>query len=87
LVCGFVREIILSTTRELRFGKGPEKGGIDFLKVYPLPPGSSGIIVLAGKSPQNPDNERLRGQNLDNAGFRRRFTSPVFTAFAFTIVN
>jgi len=36
----------------------------------PLPLGSSGIIGLAGKSRQNPDSKRLRGQNLDNKGFR-----------------
>ncbi|MGA9304636.1 MAG: hypothetical protein WBW31_04440, partial [Candidatus Sulfotelmatobacter sp.] len=36
----------------------------------PSPRVSIGIIGLAGKSPQNPDNKRLRGQNLDNKRVR-----------------
>jgi hypothetical protein len=36
----------------------------------PSPRGSIGIIGLAGKSRQNPDNKRVRGQNLDNKRVR-----------------
>jgi hypothetical protein len=48
----------------------------------PLPPGSIGIIGLAGKSRQNPDNKRLRGQNLDNKRVRAVVVGFLCTAFA-----
>jgi hypothetical protein len=42
---------------------------VEFLEERcPLPLGSIGIIRLAGESPQNPDDKRLRGQNPGNKG-------------------
>ena len=52
----------------------------------PPPPSLSGIITLAGNSPQNPDDKELRGQNLDNKGLNRRRLPLEQTVMASTII-
>ena len=53
----------------------------------PSPLGSSGIIGLAGKSRQNPDNKRLRGQNLDSKGLTAAVVRADQTAFALAMMG
>src|SRR5580704_10476722 len=42
-------------------------------RVPPSPPGSTGIIELAGICPQNPHDKGLRGHNLESKGVAGRF--------------
>ena len=53
---------------------------------YPPPPPVSGIITLAGNSPQNPDVKELRGQNLDNKGLRGSMMWVLPTVTASTMI-
>src|SRR5580704_9694910 len=47
------------------------------------PPAISGIITLARNSPQNPQDKRLTGQNLDGKGLMGRFLAgSVFVVLA-----
>ena len=52
----------------------------------PSPRGSTGIITLAGNSPQNPERKRVRGQNLENTVLASVAFSTVCTASALTIL-
>jgi hypothetical protein len=52
----------------------------------PSPLGSSGIIALAGNSPQNTDVKELIGQNLDNKGLRARRPALEQTVTASTMI-
>jgi hypothetical protein len=55
----------------VRSAEGPAPGPVLVsFWVPPSPLGSSGIIELAGNSPQNPDVKELRGQNPDNKRLR-----------------
>jgi hypothetical protein len=54
---------------------------------YPLPPGSRGIIGLAGNSSQNPEPKGLRDQNLGSKGVTVRLHSVSCTASAGAMMN
>jgi hypothetical protein len=49
---------------------------------YPLPPGSRGILGLAGNSSQNPEPKEVRDQNLGSKGVTVSLRSVSCTACA-----
>jgi hypothetical protein len=76
------RKIILISAR----GEGVQRARFSSIEGYPPPPGSRGIITLAGNSRQNTDVKELRGQNPENKGVRGEPTGALVTPRSSTMI-
>jgi hypothetical protein len=76
------RKIILIVAR----GEGVQRARFSSIEGVPPPPGSRGIIALAGNSRQNTDVKELRGQNPENKGVRGEPTGALVTPRSSTMI-